>query len=154
MAKLRVADFYYGAAISFLFNKGLAPVLVEAGENRQVYEITADDTEFRLYMKYRKTSRLGTDGYRSWTFSLTDNEVNELKDYLAQNLHLSMHLICVEEELSSSELVVIHGEEIQQLLDGGKTSITVSIKPRERAYRISIGGDRDNAIRVPTSRYY
>jgi len=53
MAKLKVSDFYYGAVLSLLFNKGINPALVEGDSNRQVYDISTDKGDFRLFIKYR-----------------------------------------------------------------------------------------------------
>lgn len=47
MAKLKVSDFYYGAVLSLLFNKGINPALVEGDSNRQVYDISTDKGDFR-----------------------------------------------------------------------------------------------------------
>ena len=53
MSKIKVADFYYGAVLSMLFSHGIKPALVENGADRQVYDITTNKSEFRLYVKYR-----------------------------------------------------------------------------------------------------
>lgn len=42
MSKLKEADFCYGAVLSTLFNNGICPMLIEGGNDRQVYEFTTD----------------------------------------------------------------------------------------------------------------
>ena len=37
MSILKEADFYYGAVLSTLINRGICPALVESGEDRQIY---------------------------------------------------------------------------------------------------------------------
>ena len=39
MSKIKVADFYYGAVLSMLFNSKVNPALVESDENRQIYDL-------------------------------------------------------------------------------------------------------------------
>ena len=49
---------------------------------------------------------------------------------------------------------VLHKEEIEHLFAEQKETFTISRKKRERAFRISIGGGRDNAIQIPSNRLY
>ncbi|MDI3476620.1 MAG: hypothetical protein PWQ59_145 [Thermoanaerobacterium sp.] len=51
MSKLKVADFYYGAVLSMLFTRGIVPALVECNNDRQVYDFTTDNADFRLFIK-------------------------------------------------------------------------------------------------------
>ena len=53
MPKLKVADFYYGSVLSLLFNNHIVPALVEGNSDRQVYDLTTNQAEFRLFIKYR-----------------------------------------------------------------------------------------------------
>jgi hypothetical protein len=56
--------------------------------------------------------------------------------------------------MNQSQYAVLHKEEILQLLEWGKSSITLSIKKGEHAFRLSVGGGRDNALQIPTNRKY
>lgn len=58
MSKIKVADFYYGAVLSMLFNSKVNPALVESDENRQLYDLTTNDGSWRLYIKYRANSAM------------------------------------------------------------------------------------------------
>ena len=44
-------------------------------------------------------------------------------------------------------------DQIKQLNSLGKSSITISRKKNERAYRISVGGGRENAMQIKTNRF-
>ena len=53
MSILKEADFYYGAVLSTLINRGICPALVESGKDRQIYDFVTNKKEFRLFVKYR-----------------------------------------------------------------------------------------------------
>lgn len=42
MSTLKEADFYYGAVLSTLINKGICPALIEKGKDRQIYSFTTN----------------------------------------------------------------------------------------------------------------
>lgn len=155
MAKLKEADFYYGAMLSTLFNNGICPMLIEGGNDRQVYEFTTNKEDFRLFVKYRSlpiaTKR---EDYLSWQFVFSDDDLRELIQYLGDKKHLSLGLICGKEQLNSREFAVLHKEEIQQIINAGKNSLTISRKSGERAFRISMGGGRNNALQIKSNRLY
>ncbi len=147
MSKIKVADFYYGAVLSMLFNKHFNPALVESDDTRQIYDLTTNNGFCRLYIKYI-TDRLNsrTEDYNSWQFVFTPDEIDELKDYINRDFNLSMALVCGVQGLANSEIAVLDKKEIKELLRLDKKSITISRKKNERAYRISIGGGRSAAM--------
>ena len=155
MAKLKEADFYYGSIISMLLNNKICPILVEGGTDRQVYEFTTNEGDFKLFLKYRSEAiPTKMDGYQSWQFSFSADDIAELRRFISDDKHLSVGLVCGMSTLSNSEYAVLHKEEIGQLLDAGKTSLTISRKSGEKAFRISVGGGRENALQVKSSRKY
>lgn len=155
MARLKEADFYYGSIISMLLNNEICPVLVEGGADRQVYEFTTNEGDFKLFLKYRSEPiQTKTEGYQSWQFGFSADDIAELRRYISENKHLSVGLVCGMNTLSNSEYAVLHKEEIGQLLDAGKTSVTISRKSGEKAFRISVGGGRENAMKVESNRKY
>lgn len=155
MSKLKETDFYYGAVLSTLFNNGICPMLIEGGNDRQVYDFTTDYEDFRLFVKYRSTGRQGAkDGYMSWQFSLTDQDIKELKQYVDDDRHLSLGLICGDQPLNKSQYAVLHKEEIKKVLAANKESLTLSRKKGERAFRLSLGGGRDSSERIPSNRLF
>jgi len=154
MSKLKTADFYYGAVLSTLFNNGITPMLIEGGTNRQVYDFITDSTEFRLFVKYRSSGRDGENGYKSWQFVFSSNDIAEIKQFISEGRNLSIGLVCGTKGLNDSEFAVLHCDEICLLLNSGKKSITISRIKGEKAFRLSIGGGRDNAIKIPSNRLY
>ena len=137
-----------------MFNKGIEPALVEGNNDRQIYDFTIDDGEFRLFIKYRADGHLGKDGnYRSWYFTFSQEDINEIKTFLRDNYNLLVALVCGAKKLNESELVIINSRELKRLfIEDNRTSITISRLKGEKAFRISIGGGRSNSIKIPTNR--
>lgn len=154
MAKLKEADFYYGAVLSTLLNNNITPAIIESGEDRQIYDFTTDSKDFRLIVKYRK-SQIPTKkaDYYSWQFNLSDDMV-DLKKNINSPIKLSLGLVCGKEQLNESEYAVLHKDEIKKIFDEGKESITISRKKGERAFRISMGGGRVNSMQIKSNRLY
>lgn len=154
MSKIKVADFYYGAVLSMLFNKHLNPALVESDDDRQIYDLTTNSGDCRLYIKYRADKLNNrTEDYNSWQFVFTGSEIDELIDYIENNHNLSMALVCGVAGLSDSEIAVLDKTQIEEILSLNKRSITISRRKKERAYRISLGGGRDSAMQVKANRF-
>lgn len=154
MAKLKEADFHYGAVLSTLLNNNITPAIIESGEDRQIYNFTTDSKDFRLIVKYRK-SQIPTkkNDYYSWQFNLSDDLI-DLKKNINSPIKLSLGLVCGKEQLNESEYAVLHKDEIKLILDEGKESITISRKKGERAFRISMGGGRVNSMQIKSNRLY
>ncbi|HCX62316.1 MAG TPA: hypothetical protein DHU59_07755 [Clostridiales bacterium] len=154
MSKIKVADFYYGAVLSMLFNQHINPALVECNDDRQIYDLTTNHGSSRLYIKYRASkNKTKNEAYNSWQFVFALNEIDEIKKYMDNNYNLSMALVCGVDGLSDSEIAVLDKNEIKELMKLGKTSITISRKKNERAYRISTGGGRNSAMQVKANRF-
>lgn len=154
MSKIKVADFYYGAVLSMLFNNHINPALVEGDDDRQVYDLTTDTGECRLFIKYRADKQdTKTLDYNSWLFTFTDSDKSEIQRYIEGGYNLLLALVCGVEGLSNSEIAVVDKDQIKQLNSLGKSSITISRKKNERAYRISVGGGRENAMQIKTNRF-
>ncbi|MCI2046885.1 MAG: hypothetical protein LKJ90_04125 [Faecalibacterium sp.] len=155
MSKLKEADFYYGAILSHLFTNGICPMMIEGGSDRQVYEFTTNQEDFKLFAKYRSMPIVTLqDGYSSWQFSFSPSDISELKTYIGDAKHLSVGLVCGNEPLNKSEIAILHKEEISEILALGKESLTISRKEGERAFRISIGGGREQAMQIKCNRKY
>lgn len=155
MALLKNSDFYYGAVLSHLFNHRICPMLVEGGDNRQIYEFTTNNSEFILFVKYRSLPiATKNEDYNSWQFVFSDADMKELTAFLNNPKQLSVGLICGNKALGKSEVAFIHKEELQELFDAGKTTLTISRKKNERCFRISIGGGRDQALKIESKRIY
>ena len=154
MSKIKVADFYYGAVLSMLFNNHINPALVESDENRRIYDLTTNSGDCRLYIKYRADKQNNkTEDYNSWQFVFTKSEINELKDYIERGFNLSMELVCGVEGFTDSEIATLDKGQIEKILSRNKESISISRKKSERAYRISLGGGRTAAMKVKANRF-
>lgn len=155
MSKLKEFDFFYGAVLSTLLNKGICPMLVEGNDDRRIYDLTTDKGDFRLFLKYRSLpNQTKKDGYLSWQFSLSPDDKNELMRFSASSKLLSLGLICGNNDMNKSEYAVLHMDEIQQLIVQEKNSFTISRLKGEKAYRLHIGGGRDQAILIKSARLY
>ncbi len=154
MAKFTEADFYYGSVLSLLLNNHITPALVEGDNDRQVYDITTNKIERRIYMKYRKNKEVRkTVDYNSWNFTLTDTEIKELSNYIENKCKLTLVLICGDEKLYESEVIALDQDDVKTLFDINKTSLTVSRRKSEKAFRISLGGSRESAMTVKCNRF-
>jgi len=153
MSRLMVADFYYGAVLSMLFNNGIEPALIDANENRQVYDFITNQGECRFFVKYRadKQNTKKSD-YSSWVFNLSA-DIDKLQQYIDEGFNLNLALVCGAANLVESELVVLDKEQISQILNLEKTSITISRKKGEKAYRIPTEGGRESGIKVKYKRF-
>ncbi|MDD4390897.1 MAG: hypothetical protein PHW03_08925 [Eubacteriales bacterium] len=80
-----------------------------------------------------------------------ENIINEYGEQL--HIQSLLALVCGVEGLSNSEIAVVDKDQIKQLNSLGKSSITISRKKNERAYRISVGGGRENAMQIKTNRF-
>lgn len=154
MSKIKVADFYYGAVLSMLFNNNINPALVEGNDDRQVYDLTTDTGVCRLFIKYRANKQdTKTPDYNSWVFVVTDSDKKEMVDYLHSGYNLLLALVCGVTGISGSEIAVLDKYQIEELIGLGKNSITISRKKNERAYRISVGGGREKAMQIRNNRF-
>jgi hypothetical protein len=157
MSKIKVADFYYGAALSVLFNNSnskITAALIESDDNRQLYGLMTDKNECHLFIKYRSAKiDTKTEDYYSWLFSLTERDKSEIQALIDKGHNLVLALVCGVSGLSDSELALIDKEQVKELIDLEKDSITISRRKGEHAYRISIGGGRENAMQVAANRF-
>lgn len=157
MSKIKITDFYYGSVLSVLFNnkaRSIKPALVE-GDDRRVYNIMTDNTEFKLFIKYRThKQKIKTGRYNSWSFSLSDDNITELSKYLDEGCNLILALVCGNGGLKESEIALLDKNQVKEIIVSyDKKSITLSRKSQEQSFRISIGGGRDNSIRVRADRF-
>lgn len=153
MAVLKEADFYYGAILSHCFHNGIRPMLIEGSADRQVYDCTTDQGDFKLFTKYRSAPIPSkTEGYDSWQFGFSADDITELRTFVVDEEELSVGLVCGKAALNQSEIAFLHKNEIVALLKAEKSSITISRKTREKKFRISMGGSRENGLQIECNR--
>lgn len=154
MSRIKTSDFYYGAVLSMLFNNHINPAILESNDDRQVYDLTTNSGDFRLFIKYRANSQnTKTPGYNSWTFSLTESDKEEIVQYIGEGRNLVLALVCGLSNISEGELALLDKVQTQKIIDLNRTAITVTRKKHERAFRILIGGGREHALRARTNRF-
>lgn len=157
MSKIKVADFYYGAALSVLFNNSnrkIKAAIIESDDSRQLYELMTDNSECHLFVKYRSNKTdIKTKDYYSWLFSFTERDKNEIKDLIDGGHNLVLALVCGVDGLIDSELALIDKEQVKKLIELERESVTVSRRKYERSYRILIGGGREDAMLIPYNRF-
>lgn len=153
MSRLKVADFYYGAVLSILFNNGLKPALIEGNNDRQVYDLTTNKGECRLFIKYRACKQdTKKSDYYSWVFNISA-EGEELQEYMENEYNLVLALVCGSENLTESEIALLDKEQITEILNHKKTSITISRKKGEKAFRIPTDSGRATGIKIKSNRF-
>lgn len=91
--------------------------------------------------------------YNSWLFTLSDSDKIEIQNYIDNGYNLVLALVCGKAGISGSEIAVLDKREVKELIGLGKSSITISRKKNERAFRISIGGGRENAMQIRANRF-
>jgi hypothetical protein len=151
MSKIAQADFYFGAALSVLFNYKYVPALIEGGEKRRVYNITLNDGDVTLYMMYRSKPNTNNDEYKSWQFKLGQLDKDEISKMFESNPRTKLVLICGAEILRESELAILSAEQTKQCIDLNNHSdenFTIGRKKNEHSFRVSRGGGRDNALLI------
>lgn len=154
MSKIKVADFYYGSVLSMLFNNNIRPLLVEGDDDRQVYDLTTDTGACRLFIKYRANKQdTKTQDYNSWVFVINDSDRQEMLSYINSDYNLVLALVCGVSGLANSEIAVLDKNQIEELINLGKSSITISRKKNEKSYRISVGGGRNNSMQIRNNRF-
>ncbi|BAH07322.1 hypothetical protein [Clostridium kluyveri] len=140
MSRAKEADFYYGSVLSALFNNkngSITPAIVE-GNDRRIYNFITDNTEFKLFIKYRSDKQnTKKNEYSSWLFTLTDDNIKELCQYLKEGCNLIVALVCGVKSLKKSQIALLDKDQIQEIIDLNKTSITISRKNHEKKFRIS-----------------
>lgn len=148
MAQVKLLDSYYGMALSWLFRNKIQPVLISAGEQKQIYEFTTNTSrkDFILYLMYRKQRENIKDDYASWHFGDIRENIAELEKHAAQGKNPVLALICVKKDLKDSEIGFLFQKDLQKIKD--RTSVTLSRKKREKSFRIQMGGKRDDAVSV------
>jgi len=119
MTKIRKADFYYGSLLSVFINNGIAPAIVEPGENRRIYSVTTDQGEYEIYTKYASMpAKRKNEHIKIWTFSFSAEEVERIKQYRDNGKKCVFAFICgAHDKMQNSEIAVLTLEQAKDCLD-------------------------------------
>ncbi|EPZ47369.1 hypothetical protein [Alicyclobacillus acidoterrestris] len=154
MGVLRRADFYYGSMLSYLINRGLAPAIIEPGEDRRIYSLSTNHGDFQIYAKYLSVpARRQGSGVKIWNFSFTPDEVKSIKEHLDGWGNMYFALICGQERLQDSEIAFVSLSQALECLDLGykRDSHRISIRWERGLHGLKVYGtgiSDINAIRV------
>jgi hypothetical protein len=105
-------------------------------------------------VKYRSNcNKVKEQGYKSWTFTLTDDDLKKINGYL-KNKEQTLRLVLVlgMMNLNDSELAILEPKDIKTLINKNKNHFTITRKKNERAFRIIMQGSRNNSLKIPTNR--
>ena len=154
MPKLQNVDFYYGAALNMIFryNKDAMTSMVETTDYKQVYKLTTNKSkqDFIIIMKHSSpNNRIKTD-YMSWQFKLSDIDRECLRKYHNEHLPTFMMFVCLSENLSGSEILIVNYEEIEPIID--KNSIIIGIEKYKNYALMFIEKAKTNALHIPRNR--
>ena len=98
--RVNKSDYYYGAFLSKVLDSDCTPALVTKDSNRGVYKIFTDKGEHIVYMKYVTNK----EDDMLWNFAFTKDNLEEIKDYIKDNVNIMFGLICSYEDLLDTEL--------------------------------------------------
>ncbi|MDF2906041.1 MAG: hypothetical protein K0R34_1362 [Herbinix sp.] len=152
MPRFKEADFYYGSVLSILFSNHITPVLIENNSDRQVYDYTTNKGNFRAFIKYRTTKKMvKQNDYNCWDFNIA-NDCVEIKQYFESGYNVIMFLVCGTTELKESELAILTKDDLIELFNQGKKTISISRKKHEKAFRIAMGSGRGKSLTIKNNR--
>lgn len=59
--EVRKADLYFGSLLSLMINNGLTPAILEQGDKRNIYRVSTDKDDYKIFSKYRVLSKGRSD---------------------------------------------------------------------------------------------
>ncbi|TDQ32139.1 hypothetical protein [Aureibacillus halotolerans] len=161
---LQHVDFYYGALLSFMINKGNQPSLLRDNENRRMYNVQTDEGHYHLYVKYA-TSPIKPirEAKKQWSFTYSGEEVNEIiKQHKVQPLTFAF--VCgFHSKLNESHLAILSYNQLADCLDINYPrksyylkTVLIKNSPLLRVHgtgRNDFQDNKDNALKVPKADF-
>ncbi|PPA69322.1 hypothetical protein [Jeotgalibacillus proteolyticus] len=147
-------DFYFGALLSQLVNRGFSPVMKESGHDRRIYALENETGSYLIYAKYSFTPRPKRDS-KIWTFSFYDSELEKTLRQQNGSRYL-FAFICGEEDLANSEIILLTESEVTECISSPlSTSKWLTIEMADRKRSLIIRGNahtkRTQSLRIPRS---
>ncbi|TFE01611.1 hypothetical protein [Jeotgalibacillus salarius] len=130
-------DFYFGALLSQLVNRGFSPVIKEGGQDRRIYALKNDVDSYLIYAKYSFTPRPKKEA-RIWTFSFYDTEMEKTLNSPNHNRYL-FAFICGEEDLQNTEIMILTESEVSECIktsETGRKWLTIEMTDRKRTLTV------------------
>jgi len=135
--------------LSVFINNGIAPAIIEAGDERRIYSVTTNQGEYEIYTKYvSMPAKRKDEGNKMWTFSFSSKELQTIEKYQNNGKNHVFALICgVHEKMQNSEIAVLTLEEVKDCLDPSlkrkNHRIVVRVGKRQRNLRVYGTGRAD-----------
>ena len=151
MGNLKKTDFYYGSFLSALLNSaGKTPSLFDETDSRRIYKVTTENspTEHTVIVKYRNHEDSQHKNTRCWTFQFQDSEIEKLIELHEQGAKLKIALLCLTNNLTNCELVLIDYQDAITCLgiDKGMRSPYITVKCKKKHQPRIYGSGREEKI--------
>lgn len=162
--ELKKADLYYGSLLSLLVNNGLTPAILEQGEKRNIYKVSTNKGDYKIFSKYRVLSKENSESL-NWQFSFSEAEIEEIRKLEEEKEKLILGFVCINDfqERFKSELALLYPGELKECLYideeyEGSQRLNIKYKKGNRglnAYGIKRAdylNEQNNKIRVERDR--
>lgn len=155
------ADFYYGAFLSVLINNGINPAIVENGPKRNIYAITTDKGDYKIYTKY-VVNKNQKDTL--WNIIFSTGEIQEINELIDKD-NIIFVFICAFKKVknNNTEIALLSVDDVRKCIDLSCTvnsRLRISIRKVKHSPNLwvygthrecKIGGS-DNTIKIPRKR--
>ena len=156
------ADFYYGAFLSVITNNGIRPVIVEVGNKRNIYDISTNKDDYRVYTKYVVNSNPNDS---LWNVIFTTSEVEEISKFINTYDKLLFAIICTYKDIKSNntEIAILDIEDLKKCIDLNckmNKNLRLSIRKVKHSPNLHVYGThrsdkkygKDNTIKISRRR--
>lgn len=154
------SDFYYGVFLTKVLEKGNKAALISKNEGRGIYNLNTDKDDYTVYMKYANNSNKSS---RRWNFNYTENNIEEIRDYVEKEKNIIFCYICAYDDLKNSEVAIAYLDELKKCINPGckinKSNLVRIYKkshsPVLRMYgtaRSDIKDGKDNTVHLERNR--
>lgn len=132
------SDFYYGTFLTKVLDNGNKPALVSKNDGRGIYKLITNKDEYLLYIKYATKNN---KNHRRWAFNYTDNNIEEIKQYMGEGENIIFAYICAYDDLRNSEIAIVELEELKKCIDpecerNQSNRVTIYKKPHSPVLRM------------------
>ncbi len=161
MSYVYKTDFYYGALLSVLINRGLNPYIVDSSDSRKIFKLTTDSGDSQIFTKYVTSPSEGKNGAKTlWNFTMTANELEEINDKLSEGIRMRFAFVCGQKNIKTNncEVLLLTPDELEKCIDLNKQNEgqRVSIQRIKGAHSLSVYGskrkrkvnDADNTLKI------
>lgn len=108
------SDFYYGTFLTKVLEKGNKPALVSKSEGRGIYNLETDKDDYIVYIKYASNRNKNS---KRWTFNYTDNNIEEIRHYIAEGENIIFSYICAYDDFKNSEIAIADLKELKKCIN-------------------------------------